>query len=101
MKKLKIKLEYTFFVPEDTNIVEDEWDGLFISNERYGIKSLPCVKGLKIDYQKIDDKGELAHTSLSYDDGKMEDFLYNSKDVFMDLEKTTITLGKEKFQHIL
>lgn len=101
MKKLKIKLEYTFNVPDDTKVIENEWHGLFISNKKYGIKSLPCVKGLKIDYENFDKDGNLENSCLSYDDAKMEDFLYNSEESHMVSEKTTITLGKEKYKHIL
>jgi hypothetical protein len=100
MKKLKIKLEYTFNVPPDTKVIEDKWHGLFILNEKYGIKSLPTIKGLKIDYENFDKNGEFENASLSYDNAKMEDFLYNSES-YMVSEKTTISLGKEKYKYIL
>jgi hypothetical protein len=101
MKKLKIKLEYVFSVPDDTKIHEDDFHGLFIINEKYGINSKPDMRGMKIEYQKFDKKGELEESSMTQDNFKLEDFLYNAQESEMVSEKTIIHLGKQKYQHIL
>lgn len=102
MKKLKIKLEYTFVVPDDTEIVNDGYHGLYIINEKHGLKSLPTMSGMKADYIKFDENGILLESTHSYDDHKMTEFLYNNPnpEVNMLSEKTTITLDKEKYQFI-
>lgn len=102
MKKLKIKLEYTFEVPDDTKIICDDWDGLFIENEKFGLKSKPDIHGLSIEYRKFDKKGNIMQSSLGYDKCSLDDFLYNNPETLgMLREKTTIHLGSEKFQHII
>jgi hypothetical protein len=98
MKKLKIKLEYNFVVPDDTKIVNDENHGLFITNEHYGLKSMPFMTGLILDYVKVDENGEFEESTLSNDEGVMEGFLYSNAETHVKSEKTTITLGKEKYQ---
>ena len=98
MKKLKIKLEYTFVVPDDTEIVNDGHHGYFIINEKHGLKSLPTMSGMKVDYIKLDKKGNFQESCLSPDDNSMTNFLYSNPEAYMKSEKTIIKLGKEKYQ---
>jgi hypothetical protein len=99
MKKLKIKLEYNFNVPDDTEIRRDDWHGLFILNKKYSINSKPDMRGLKIKYQKFDKRGMLEEASMTEDGCILEDFLYNGEESEMVSEKTTIYLGDEKHQY--
>lgn len=94
MKKLKIKLEHTFNVPDDTQIIRDEYHGLFIVNEKYGINSIPFIKGMKLDFVNFDKNGEFESSEMSDDEGSLDDFL-NQHAVS---EKVTINLGEEKHQ---
>ena len=95
MKKLKVKLEYSFEVPDDTQIIQDPHHGLFIVNETHGVKSMPTIKGFKLDSVEFDENGEFDNSILSDDDHALSDFLYDNA----SLEKTTINLGKEKYQY--
>lgn len=95
MKKLKIKLEYSFEVSDDTKIIEHEWEGPFIVNEKIGLKSRPDIQGMKIDFEEFDEHG-LKQSSMGSDDCELVDFLYNTGE--MVKQKTTIQLGNEKYQ---
>jgi hypothetical protein len=97
MKKLKVKLEYSFEVPEDTRIIEDEYHGLFIVNEKHGVNYMPSLKGRKLDFVRFGKYGEFHESSMSDDNGELRYFLYEHP----KSEKTTINLGKEKYQYII
>ena len=94
--KLKIKLEYTFEVPDDTTIEDHPWHGLFVVNDRFGVRSKPEIQGSKVTYEKYDKENNLEQSSMEEDGFSMIDFLYNSEDAFMTTEKTTIKLGNNK-----
>lgn len=99
MKQLKIKLEYIFEVSDDTKIVEDDWNGLFIVNEKIGLKSKPDIHGQKIEFEDFDKKGMLKQSSIGDDESQLIDFLYNTGEMIK--EKTTIQLGSEKYQYTI
>lgn len=94
MKKLKIKLEHTFNVPDDTQIIRDEDHGLFIVNEKHGINSMPFIKGFKLDYVNFYENGEFDESVMSDDENSLGDFLFQHA----VSEKTTINLGEETHQ---
>jgi hypothetical protein len=99
MKKLKIKLEYSFEVPDDTKIIEHDWEGLFIVNEKIGLKSRADIQGMKLEFEKFDEHGMLEQSSMGSDDCELIDFLYNNGELVK--EKTTIQLGNEKYQYTI
>lgn len=96
---MKIKLEYTFEVPDDTKIFEHDWEGIFIVNEKIGLKSRPDIHGMKINLEEFDKNGLLKHSSVDTDNCQLIDFLYNTG--YMLKEKTTVQLGNEKYQYAI
>jgi hypothetical protein len=99
MKTLKIKMEYEFNVPSDTKIVKDDFHGIFIVNKKHNINSKLFLEGYEMDFDERDERGGLIRSSMSYDGGKLSDFLFNEG--YVNVESDTIKLGNKKMEYII
>lgn len=94
MKKIKIKMELEFMVPNDTVLFDRKEAGIFIVNKKHGIDCTPIMEGWKCDSYELTPNGEFVQSRIAPDYDNFYNFL--TEIGHPTFEKTIIKIGKDE-----